>query len=159
MNSQVPAPETLSTEEFRQRLAGLIDPEDTLDIAEREALRFLALDFLATLPELFGEELDRMTLWDRIGSAVETAFAKTVGADAEYFVSQVLDHIKAESGAAARNDRLADVLLKLDNASNIERQQWITYLKTHLVPLLVHARSSWEANKTQRKAKRKGGKT
>lgn len=136
--------ETLSTEQFRQKLAGLLAPFDPLDPKLKAFQRANAIKFLATLPQLFGDNLDRMTLWDRIASGVESAAAKTANADHEFFVTAVLRHIHAPRPLVSKSRRLADVLASLGDGDAVERQAFIDYLVTHLDAMLVHARVEWE---------------
>lgn len=136
--------EKLDTEMFRQRLAGLIDPAAVIDDKDKVLNRETAITFLATLPMVFGRELNRMTLWSRIASGVEMAHAKTVGADYEFFISQVLRHIKAPRWASSSSSRLMLVMSALEAADTVARQAWLDSLVTHLDALLVHSRSHWE---------------
>jgi hypothetical protein len=147
----------LTTEQFRQKLAGLIDPQSQTP-QRREELKALAVQFAGCLPTMFGDNLDRKTLWDRIGTGLQSAFAKTAGDDHEFFIQQVLEHIKSEPSKASSNLQLADVIATLDEWSASDRQAWITYFHTHLIPILVHARVVWTKAKAKAKAK-KGGDT
>lgn len=143
----------LSTEEFRQRLAGLIDPSEQLGLTDREEVRLTAIDFAACLPQVFGDDLDRTTLWDRIGSGLQTAFAKTVGDDVEFFISEVCRHIHAGT-AAARCEALCEITMRVSAWECEQREAWMRYLTTHLPIVLVHARAAWES---QKKTRKKGG--
>ena len=152
MQTLSPPLEGLTTEQFRQRLAGLLDPHDTIGPELKAFQRANAIKFVATLPQLFGNELDRTTLWDRIGSAVETAYAKTADADYEFFISECLRHIKAPRVLISKSQRLANVMKALEDAGAVERQAFLDYLTTHLDAMLVHARAEWERYKVDRKA-------
>lgn len=143
----------LSTEEFRRKLAGLIDPQESQSPERRQELKDLSIRFAAALPEVFGDELDRVTMWDRIGTGLQAAFAKTAGDDHEFFIQQVLEHIKAEASKASMNEPIGQVIATLGEWSSSDRQAWITYFSTHLIPVLVHARARWTKTKETRKAK------
>ena len=144
----------LTTEEFRQKLAGLIDPQENQTSDRRAELKEVSIMFAACLPEMFGDELDRKTLWNRIGTGIQTAFAKTAGDDHEFFIQQVLEHIKAEPAKASVNTTLAEVIARLGEWPSSDRQAWITYFHTHLIPVLVHARKAWIS---ARGSQKKGG--
>lgn len=133
----------LTTEQFRQKLAGLVDPQESQTPERRAELKDLAIKFTSCLPSMFGDDLDRKTLWNRIGTGLQSAFAKTAGDDYEFFIQQVLDHIKSEPSKAAINQYLAEVITTLGEWSPSDRQAWITYFHTHLIPVLVHARNAW----------------
>jgi len=145
-SDQKPLLGELTTEEFRLRLACLIDPHEKIASDQRAIIKDLAIQFAAELPALFGETLDRVTMWDRIGSGLQSAFAKSAGADYEFFVNDVLDHIKASPSQASANENIEVVLSTLDGWSISDRQAWLSYFHTHLIPVLVRARSAW-ANK------------
>lgn len=133
----------LTTEQFRQKLAGLCDPQSAVADDRREEIKDLCIRFAAELPALFGEDLDRKTMWDRIGSGLQSAFAKTAGGDHEFFIQQVLTHILASPSAAASNQAVGEILVALGGWSLEDRQAWLGYFNTHLIPLLVHARARW----------------
>lgn len=94
-----------------------------------------------------------MTLWERIASGVEVAYAKTAESDYEFFISEVLRHIKANRVFVSRSKRLADVMQLLSDAGAEERQAFLDYLVTHLDAMLVHARAQWEKFKADSTAK------
>lgn len=153
MSLDLPVLGELTTEQYRQKIAGLIDPQEQQTPERRDEIKQLAIQFVALLPEVFGETLDRLTLWDRIGTGLQTAFAKTPGIDHEHFIQQVLEHIKSETSKAARCKSLAEVLLILSEWSPADRQAWIAYFHTHLVPIVVHAKIAWDAKKAKRTKK------
>lgn len=146
-----PLLEQLDTDRFRQRLAGLIDSQAGQAPEHREQMKELAVRFTACLPELYGDELDRKSLWDRIGSGLEAAFAKTPGDDHEAFIQHALEHIKASASRASSSAPLAHVIGELSRFDSADRQAWITYFHTHLIPILVHARNAWSITKAKRK--------
>lgn len=143
---------TLTTEQMRQKLAGLLDLSASRPPEFREACRSLAIQFCAALPRIFGESLDRLTLWDRIASAIQTAHAKTTGGDIDAFVQHVCEHIKADPSRAVADDEFGEVSDRLFSATDQERREWMTYVATHLIPVLTQARRRWELAKQQAKA-------
>lgn len=160
----------LTPEQFRLKLAGLADPDAApqgpspqdaalTQHATTDVIRATAIQFIAILPELFGESLDRKTLWDRIGTGLQSAYAKTPGCDHEYFIQQVLDHIKSEPAKAAGNARLAEILAAIGEWQDANRQAFISCFNSRLIPMLVHAKVAWEAKKEERKADRSSKKT
>jgi len=153
-----PPLEELTTEQFRQQLAGLIDPREEIDLGDREDTRLAAIDFVACLPQIFGESLNRLTLWNRIGTAIETAYAKTVADDVEFFISEVCRQIQAGS-AAARSEALARSLTTVSAWEIEKREAWLNHLATRLPTVLVYARMEWEkikSEQSERARKRKG---
>lgn len=156
---QLPPPiKQLTTEEFRRQLAGLVDQRELLSPAWSDEQKQYAIRFVAALPTLYGNELDRLSMWDRIGTALQVAYAKTVGADHEYFISRVLEHVMASPASAARSDSLQFVMSYLAECPVAARQAWIDYMHTHLYAVLVHAKAEWEQVKQQRKEEKEGEK-
>jgi hypothetical protein len=131
---------TLSTDQLRQRLAGLIDPHEEKHEWYESYAKALAIQFCAALPAVFGESLDRMTMWDKIAAAIQSGYAKTVGGDIDLFVQHVLESIKADASKAVASERLTDAIDMLQRLPENERQDWLQYLVTHLIPVLVCAR-------------------
>ncbi len=99
--------------EFRRRLAGLQDPDRHPGAAEKEAVKLTAIRLCSILARLFSDDLDRKTLWSRIGTAFETACAKVSDDDLDRLVDLCLEHVGADFGAAAACDALTQ-----------ERQHW-----------------------------------
>jgi hypothetical protein len=144
MTTLPPPLPTLDTERLRQELAGLIDydadkPEWFVSVAKE-----LAVDFCASLPRIFGSDLDRLTLWDRIATAIQSAYAKTIDGDLDLFVQHVCEHIKAEPAKAVADDDFVNALQSLYDLPAESRADWLKYLTTHLIPVLVLARRRWK---------------
>lgn len=152
MSTQPPLLGELTTEQFRQKLAGLIDPQEQSTPERRSELRELSIRFAAALPEVFGEDLERKSMWDRIGTGLQAAFAKTAGDDHEFFINEVLTHIKANPAKAASCEEIGFVLWKLSEWNSSDRQAWITYFNTHLYVVIQFAKKGWTKTKETRKA-------
>lgn len=133
---------TMTTEEYRQRLAGLADPEKRPAVQSREQIREQAIGFASLLPRVFGSELERTTLWDRIGSGLQTAYAKTQ-TDYELFINQVLSHIKAEPSRVANCQELWEVMETIDGWDQSSRESWMLLFHSHQIVILVHAKQRW----------------
>lgn len=146
-----PANPTLTTDQLRKRLAGLVDPQCAKPEWYAEIAKTLAIDFCAALPAVFGQNLDRMTMWDKIAAAIQSGYAKTVSGDLDLFVQHVLESIQADPAKAVACEKLTTAIDALQDLPEQERQDWLRYLVTHLIPVLVHARrdhrKSVEANK------------
>lgn len=94
--------------------------------------------------ELFGDNLDRMTLWDRIGSALGSAAAKCDDGDTDRFASLCLEHIKADSSAAARHEGFANWVVTMAARDDAYRQLFVRHCGNKTAIVLVHARHAWE---------------
>jgi len=144
---QLPSPnQNLSTEQLRQRLASLIDPQGEKPEWYAEVAKGMAIQFCASLPSVFGESLDRMTMWDKIAAAIQSGYAKTVSGDLDLFVQHVLESIHADPAKAVACERLTDAIDDLQRLPEQERQDWLRYLVTHLIPVLVYARRDHKDN-------------
>lgn len=147
MSSQTDLPPSLprlNTVELRQRLACLIDPAEAATVTDKEYYRLTAIEFCSVLPIVFSDVLDRMTMWDKIAAAIQAGYAKTVSGDLDLFCQCVFEHIKAEPARVAASDRVCSVVAKLSDMTGDQGQQWLTYLVTHLIPVLVFARREWK---------------
>ncbi len=136
---------TVSMAEFRAQLAGLTQAmgEDG-ELADAALLRDVAQRFVGCLPALLGTEIARVSMWDKIAAALETAAAKA-GADHERFIGAVLKTLLGSPAVAAANEELQAVLAALDRAPSGTGVRWVRYLEAHLVPVLVVARQRWKA--------------
>lgn len=135
----------MSTEEARRLLAGLIDPErPSGGDAESLEVKEAAVRFGSILAKLFGESLDRVTLWERISSAIEAACSKVDDGDLDRFAHLCLEHVLADAGRAAACDALT-ATLETFAARPVEwRQAYVRYCRTHRIALVVHVRRRWE---------------
>lgn len=143
--------EPLNAEEFRQRLAGLIDPDAApSDLPAQDEYRAASVRLCVVLAGLFGDSLDRVTLWDRTGSALATACAKVADGDLDRFVSLCLEHVKADAGRAAADDRLNALVADLSDRPAAWSQGFVRYVAQHAFAVLVHGRRAWQAEKESR---------
>lgn len=101
------------------------------------------------LAHLFGEGLEELTKWSRIGTAVSTAAAKCGDGDVDRLLSLMLDHVQADTAKAAACDPLLQILTYRDR-SDSWRQQWVRYLALNLYAVLAHARARWQEVKAGR---------
>lgn len=138
----------ISTEEARRKLAGLVDPERPVGgEAVATDVRDTAVRFATILASLFGDSLDRLTLWERIASGFDSACAKVDDGDLDRFASLCLTHVLADAGRAAACDALGQTL-GVFAARPIEwRQAFVRWCRSHRYPLVVHARARWESIK------------
>lgn len=138
----------IDTTEFRRRVAGLIDPDrGPTGAAETASIKEEAKQLCLTLCELFGESLDRMTLWDRIGTALAAAAAKCDDGDTDRFAALCLEHVKADHAAAARHDAFAAWVVTLAGRDDAHRQAFVRHCGAKTAIVLVHARAAWERRK------------
>lgn len=146
-----PLPPQTDTEAIRRRLAGLADPgrlaESRGELAE---IREIAARLCSTLASLFGEELDRITLWDRIDSALTTALSRAADGDLDRFVSTCLEHVKAAPSRAAASEPLSTLLDTFAVRPPEWRQALLAYLATHRYAVLARGRARWEEIKAGR---------
>lgn len=127
---------------FRLEIAGLARPAGR-NVTDQEDARYFAIRLLSIFAHLFGDSLDRLTLWDRIGSAVATGVAKARKGDLEQFVSLCAEHIKADDGKVAACDALKE-LFQIFSARDREFAESVFLLFREKRPvLLVHARDRW----------------
>lgn len=144
-------PQTFDPETFRQTLAGLTDPDYSDDAAgAADEYKASAIDLCLCLCELFGESLDRTTLWDRIASALATAAAKANDGNTDRFASLCLDHVRADPGQASRHDRFSAWLTVASAKPMAWRQGVVRYVVGHSYALIAHARLAWEKVKAGR---------
>lgn len=140
----------LNAEEFRRKLAGLTDPDyREQTVSEREAVKQDAFRFASLLAHLFGPSLDRLSMWEKIGSALASATAKVSDDDLDRFVTLCLEHVQAEDSQVAA----CDALLSLLEAWQLRPKEWrlslLNYLATHRSAVLIRGRRRWEQVKSK----------
>lgn len=134
----------LDTEAIRRKLAGLTDPSRKPGGTERTEIRDIASRCCSILAHLFGEDLDRLTLWSRIDSALETAGAKVSDDDLDRWLSLCLEHVKADAGRAAACDSLQQVIETFAVRPAEWRHELLAYIATHRYAVVARGRARWE---------------
>jgi hypothetical protein len=104
------------------------------------------VNFVSILPEVFSDDLDRKTLWERIGNSLLVSLAKA-GGDIELFINFCLEFIKAESGKVAANENLSSFInIAMSRPTEWKNQFLSTIEKKHYL-IVVKARARWNENR------------
>ncbi|MGD8707068.1 MAG: hypothetical protein PVI88_00105 [Nitrosopumilaceae archaeon] len=136
----------LTPEEFRLKIAGLLDPLGQMDDLGKKSMEDEVIRFVSILPEVFGDNLDRKTLWERIGNGLVSSLAKA-GGDVELFVNHCLDYVKADSGKAAANENLHYFISTLSTRDKEWKQQFLRTIEKKHYLIIVKSRDTWNKNK------------
>lgn len=102
--------------------------------------------FVSILPEVFSDDLDRKTLWERIGNGLVTSLAKA-GGDFELFINFCLDYVKADSGKVAANENLNMFIESALIRPDEWKTQFLTSIEKKHYLIIVKARARWNENK------------
>jgi hypothetical protein len=105
-----------------------------------------AIRFISILPEIFSDDLDRKTLWERIGNGLKNSISKSNG-DFETFINNSIEFIKADPGKVAANENLEMFLSASLTRPKEWRQQFLRIIETKYFLLIVKARARWNQNK------------
>lgn len=134
----------MNTVEFRQKVAGLIDPNrKPTGLGERASIAEEAKTLCLVMCELFGGTLKRETLWDRITSALITASAKCDDGDTDRFAALCLEHIKAEPSQTCRNERFANWVYTMSTRDDAYRQEFVRHCALKHSIVTVYAKRDW----------------
>lgn len=134
--------ETLTPEEFRQKIAGLT----STDVAFYEPERFkaLAVRLGFVMAKLFNRSvLDPMSLWERIGNGLRVAAAKVGNGDTDKFIDICLDFIQADPVRVAADEDCAALIYELADQEEPFRRQWIRYINERVFVITTFARRDW----------------
>lgn len=137
--------EKLDTQEFRRICAGLVKSRQ--EAGNPAELKALGIKLCLLLAEVFGEQLDRTTLWARISTALKTARANTESGDADRFVQICLDHVKADTAKTVANPNLENLIVAVSENADEWRNGWFRYLDERAFVVVALARSEWEKRK------------
>lgn len=152
MNSTQATPPPLPTfdaEAFRRKLAGFSAPAPPGE-TEVVGMRDDAVRFATILADVFGPDLDRITLWSRIESALETACARESEGDLERWVTLCLEHVKAEPSKCAACMPLGQTLESFAVKPLQWRLEFLRYVNSRRYVVVVRARARWEDVKEKR---------
>jgi hypothetical protein len=137
----------LTPEEYRLKLAGLSEASVKSELVKHSLLEE-AVDFVSELPVFYGDELNRMDLWDRIGNALAAASAKADG-NLELFINSVLTYIKAAPTAVAASSRLSAFIVAFENRDSNWKRDFIQQFQEYSYLIIVKARAAWQTKKAQ----------
>jgi hypothetical protein len=141
----------LSAVEFRQELAGLIDPGRILPDTELTVIKDEAIKLCCILAEVFSDDLDRKTLWERIGNGLAVCSVKC-GGDWELLLEDLLEYIKADPGKVAANKKIDFWIETMTLRPREWKDQFIRVCETKRMFLVVKAREIWNLNKAKEAA-------
>jgi hypothetical protein len=136
----------LSAVEFRQKLAGLVDPGKVLPDMELQVIKDEAVKLCRILVEVFSDSLDRKTLWDRIGNGLAVSSIKC-GGDWELLLEKLLEYIRAEPGKVAANSKIDAWMETMALRPKEWRDQFIRTCETKRMSIIVKARQIWNLDK------------
>lgn len=150
---QLPPLPKLDAAAFRRELAGLTDPQAPK--AMSADYKELASEFCRLLAKRFNrDQLDALTLWDRIATAVTTACGKVDDGDLDRLICLALETIKADVSLAASDQELAYWIGTVTERDESWRLGFVRYLKQHTLTVIVHGRRLWEITKDTRREER-----
>jgi len=114
-----------------------------LDVIKDEAVKLCLI-----LAELFSDDLDRKTLWERIGNGLSACAAKC-GGDWELLVEGLLEFVKADPGKVAANPKIELWTATMSMRPKEWKDQFIRICESKRMLLVVMARKQWNLQKTQ----------
>lgn len=138
----------ISAEEFRRKLAGLQD-DKVITEYENLAIRELCIDLVLVLREVFGDSLDRKTLWHRISNAITVA-AHKCGGRAERFIAECLDFVKADESGVVRSEGLKKIYQEVKCKDKDWQIAFIKECLTYKNLILLEAREVASTKATRR---------
>lgn len=135
---------SLDTQSLRAALAGIVDNHATVETADfRGVARELWVNYLSTLPLVFGDSLERKTMWSKIGAVVIAAIAKTRDGDLSQFHHYVLEGIQSELSLAVACKPLSLALMAILDHSPSHHASLLHFLRDRVATLLTFAQSKW----------------
>lgn len=138
--------EELTPEMFRLKISGLIDKGQEIRGLDNENIKNEAIRFTSILAKLFGSDLDRKTLWERIGSALVSSSLKHSD-NIEEFINSCLRHIKAEFYLTASNEEIKSLIDSILLKDKAWHEEFLSYIEKNQYIILIYARKRWEEYK------------
>jgi len=101
------------------------------------------------LAELFSDDLDRKTLWERIGNGLSVCAIKC-GGDWELLLEGLFNFIKADPGKVASNQKINAWIESMSLHPQEWKNEFIRICETKRMFLVVKARQRWNIGKEAR---------
>lgn len=105
-----------------------------------------AVDFVSELPKFYSDDLDRMSLWDRIGHGLLAAASKSDG-NCELFINSILSYIKASPTSVAASERIAAFIINFESRDSTWKRDFIHQFQEYNYLIIVKARAAWKNKK------------
>jgi hypothetical protein len=115
----------------------------------KEEVKTMAVNFTSVLASLFSDDLDRKTLWERIGNGIVVCSAKC-GGDWETFINQILEYIKADGAKVASSKDFNIIFEDLTNRTQSWREAWLRVMEKKHYLIIVKARALWNSLKAEK---------
>lgn len=131
-------------ETFRHDLAFSAMDSSGEDADANAAAQDFLIDICAILPKFYGEELDRMRLWDRIGSALDILASKLC--DNEEIADILIAHVCGDFSVASADSTLNDLIKKSSKISVASIKHVISRKKLFII---CKAREGWVSRFTK----------
>ena len=132
-----------SAEGFRQRLAGLESQEKRFSEDELDDMKNVAVMMIRALRDVFGDALDRKTVWERISSGIVVSAAKSGGSQfnpGDKFVASLLEHVRAEANSVVGSDSLKAAVAAVNAMPRDSQRQFIRICVEYRMILCLEAR-------------------
>jgi len=104
------------------------------------------VSFVSILPEIFSEDFDRKTLWERIGNGLTVSLAKA-GGDFDLFINFCFEYLKADSGKVAANENINAFINSAMSRPVEWKNQFLSTIEKKHYLIVVKARARWNENK------------
>lgn len=152
-HAPLPSLPTLDCQRFREMLAGLYSISDD-DAGAMEEYRTYGIRIGKLLARYFGPSLEVTTKWDRIGTAISSACAKVPNGEPEPLLSEMLEHVKAET-VVASDSEFAALLLEIREKPLTWKEGLVSYLSKCLYAVLTFAREEHVVQRDEAMERRK----
>lgn len=106
----------------------------------------MAISFCSILPKIFSEDLDRKSLWERIGNGVVSAEKKS-GGDFDEFINLSIEFVKGSPGRVASCEELETFMIGTMDRSDEWKKQFLKVIEKKYNLILVYARALYNDNK------------
>lgn len=154
MSDQLQAIAVRSREDFRKSLAGIADPERRIQASEQSSFRPTAEQVVVFLCRVFGDGLQKTTLWSRIDSGLQAACAKVSDGDIEAWLCLLFDHVRGDVGTLSEGEHaeLLSLINTLQSRDESHRKAFVRWAETRRVAVVAHGRAAWDKWKQTNKA-------
>jgi len=142
----------LSKLEFIQRVSGVADYSGDVatknnysdDVFIDEATRLIS-----EIPRFFSDELNRMSMWDRIGNGIGVAVSKSDG-DFRLFINYLAEYVKADFSKFA----CSEIFQKITATFELREKEWqrlfVENCQKYSFLIIAKSRLLWQSKNTKK---------
>ena len=139
----------ITNTEFFQKLTDVCESQKFGNNYNDDVFIDEACRLICELPRIFSDQLDRLTMWDRIGNGIETSVSKS-GGQFRLFVNYLIEYIKADYAKFAAHDTLNNIISAFELRDKEWQRLFVDNMKKYSFLIIAKSRQMHQNKKNNK---------